>query len=135
MNVNVSRHQLDWFRRKARNTPNEIYAVLVGKQVTPDSVWICAFRYPTLVLSTPSGVHPDEAECAEMIVEAKADGQRVLGSIHSHPSYLPVMSPQDILSHIQNNDLISGIVEVTKRRTRVVFWRHDSSLPCELTYT
>lgn len=133
--VQISRGQLKWFRTKARSSPDEIYAVLVGRVITPTKVVVTRFHYPDINDSAKGFVDPNLESCAEIEEEAKSDGLRVLGSIHSHPDWLPIMSPNDIRSHVENKDLISGIVEVSKGRTRVVFWRHDSSLPCELTYT
>lgn len=135
MVVECNENQLNWFRRKARATPNEILALLVGRRVSPEKLVVTSFKYPLIKTSSPTSINPDYASYESVYEVAKLEGLKVLGSIHSHPNCLPVLSHADIRGHIKNNDLVSGIVEVTNRRTRVVFWRHDSSLPCELTYT
>lgn len=88
-----------------------------------------------MALSTPSFADPELNSYNAIISAAKETGQRVLGSIHSHVNWPPVMSPTDMRTHLDSKDIISGIVEVTSGRTRVVFWTADSALPCELLYT
>jgi proteasome lid subunit RPN8/RPN11 len=139
MEVRVHRNQLNWFRRKARKYyPNEIAAYLLGKRIHTGLVEVYRFVYPHLEISTP-GECKIAAEEAERFYEfAKEDGLVVLGTIHSHPNYLPVMSACDLQNHKACEDVISGIVEIPKPGNeaiaRVVFWRHNSSLPCKLKY-
>lgn len=135
MVVQISKGQLDHFRRKARSTPNEIYALLVGTTPHRNVVEVEKFVYPELVYSSPSGLECSGKVWAAIVEAAWAEKKLVVGSIHSHPNWAPVMSPNDLFYHKQAGDKISGIVEVTNRRTRVVFWQQHSPLPCTLKYT
>lgn len=134
MIVKVKKSQLDWFRAKARNTPNEIFAFLAGKQVTPHIVEIYKFFYPELAISNPSEVEAENKSCLKIESTIHDMGCHIVGDIHSHPNWPPIMSDTDHKGHITSGNRVSGIVEVTNRRTRVAFWRHDSSLHCKLEY-
>jgi proteasome lid subunit RPN8/RPN11 len=133
----LHRGQLDYFRAKARNSPNEIYVTLVGKQVSKSAVHILYFIHPKdsdYELSTPSAVTVSADFVANCEQDAKAEDLKVVGSIHTHPNWPPILSPTDHKNHIEAGDKISGIVEVTKGRTRVAFWQHGSALRCTIKY-
>jgi proteasome lid subunit RPN8/RPN11 len=135
--VRVHRGQLTYFRRKAKaKLPNEIMAILVGKHVSKSELEIHYFFYPKKYeVSTPSAVKIDAQTMEEFDQEAKQLGLKIVGSIHSHPYWPPILSPTDHSGHIEVGDKVSGIVEITRDgRTYVAFWRHDSSLRCELKY-
>lgn len=133
MVVKLHKSQLDYFRAKARNTPNEILAYLIGSATRKEVIVDC-FLYPVLTLSTPMALEID-ADSTGIIRElAAAQGLHVVGDIHSHPNDAPVMSATDYSDHKINGNRISGIVEVTNRRTRVVFWQDGSPLPCTHEY-
>jgi proteasome lid subunit RPN8/RPN11 len=119
---------------KARNSPNEIYALLIGSTPHRNIVEIEKFVYPPLVSSSPSGLECSGKVWASIVEAAWAEKKLVVGSIHSHPNWAPVMSPNDLFYHKQGKDKISGIIEATNRRTRVCFWHHASPVPCTLEY-
>lgn len=119
---------------KARNTGNEIYAVLVGHTPHRHVVQIETFSYPVMVSSTPSGCWCSEKSWQAIRDATKLQGLQIVGAIHSHPNWPPVMSPLDYKSHRVSADKITGIVEATNRRTRVFFWHDSSPLPCTLEY-
>ena len=135
MQVQVTKSHLDKFRRKCRASRTEMFALLVGKRLSSTKIIVTRFDYPLMFFSSPCYADPEKESYAQIFVKAKEDGLRVLGSIHSHLDWLPIMSPTDIRTHKASKDLISGIVEVTNGRTRVVFWQDNSCLPCDFTYT
>lgn len=134
MIVRLRKSQLDRFRLKARNSPNEIYAILIGTTPHRHIVEVEKFVYPPLVWSSPSGLECSGKEWAAVVEDAWAQNKLAVGSIHSHPNFAPVMSPHDLHYHRESADKISGIVEATNRRTRVFFWHDSSPLPCTLEY-
>lgn len=134
MIVKCRKPQIDYFRRKARSSGNEIMALLVGKLKRVGEVHITQFVYPALQSSTPSGVWVDDKDwCAER-TKAEAQGLQIIGTIHNHPNWAPVMSPADFVLHKSGGIIVTGIVEVTNGRTRVCFWQDGSPLPCTLAY-
>jgi proteasome lid subunit RPN8/RPN11 len=133
--VRIRKGQLDYFRKKAREaSPNEIYALLIGKNTSKWEVVVERVYYPVLDESTPSYVKANGVSIQNAEEEANREGFKIVGSIHSHPNWPPIMSPHDHKSHIEEGDRVSGIVEVTNGRTRVAFWRHDTSLRLDLEY-
>lgn len=134
MQVFVHRGQLQYFRAKARkHYPNEIQAILVGTK-RGNSVEVAYFAYPQYEVSNKSEVTADVHSLQEIHDDAAAEGLTVVGSIHTHPDWPPIMSPTDYKGHVDDGDAVSGIVEVTNGKTRVVFWQHDKALRCDLKY-
>lgn len=133
MEIFLKKAQLDYFRKKSLNSPNEQLAFLIGRQ-TAKGVEITRFVYPKLVDSTPVYVESDSDSDNKIRDEAAARGLRIVGSIHSHPNCPPVMSAFDYSGHLQDGDVVSGIVSVMNRKTQVCFWSAHSALPCEFTY-
>ena len=133
MKVSIRKNQLDYFRKKARATPLEIYACLVGKMVG-STVKVVRVEYPELALQTPVSVAPTAVGYNDIRDRALEEDLRVVGTLHSHPNYLPVLSKDDFAGHLQDGDLVTGIVEVTNRKTRVAFWCVGSPLPCEIEH-
>lgn len=133
MVVRLHKNHLDLFRRKARDSKNEIYAFLVGRAVGKN-VNVSYFAYPAIEASAPAWVKVDPQTSFEIAEDAVSEGLRVVGTIHSHPNCLPIMSATDLRGHIQDSEIVSGIVEVTNRRTRVAFWTHNTPLTCDLEY-
>ncbi len=148
MRINVSKPIIDYFRRRARASKKEIFAILFGKVVSADEVDIFYFFFfyfyiyhyfisITHTSLTPRPVHPpppphDSAMAIEMAEDAKLV---MLGTIHSHPGVPCYMSGQDQLGHIEEGSIVSGIVEVMGGRTRVAFWEAKSPVPCQVNYT
>jgi proteasome lid subunit RPN8/RPN11 len=133
MNVFLKKSQLDYFRQKSRNSPNEQFAFLVG-DVTKNGVEIAHFWYPRLAVSTPTQVTTEEEDDRTIAERASDEGLSVVGSIHSHPDCPPIMSETDFTGHISGGDWVTGIVSVNQRKTYVCFWSAHSALPCEFTY-
>jgi proteasome lid subunit RPN8/RPN11 len=136
MVVRLRKGQLAYFRRKARSHyPNEIFAVLLGKQIHKGLIEVTQFAYPALVVSTPSEVEADTDSMQEIFDEAKTEGIVHLGDIHSHPNYPPVMSSTDHKYHRYCENKISAILEVPEKgHTRLVVWRDHTPLPCKIEY-
>lgn len=132
--VRAKRSQLASFRARARRTPKEIHAYLVGKVVSPKLVVITRFVYPVLEESTPAGVRPDYGSWKKIKEEAEAQGLLIVGDIHSHPNWWPVLSPTDHEKHIVEGNRLSGVCAVMNNRTKVYFWVAESSLPCKINY-
>lgn len=134
MIVRLHKSQLDYARRKARSTPNEIYGLLFGHLVNAQCAEIHKITYPKLDTSTPNGVDINPASLEEHIEDAAEDGHKLIGGIHSHPNYIPVMSKTDHCNHKEWEDTLSGIISIINRKTTVCFWTADSSLPAEIKY-
>lgn len=135
MTVSVRKGQLDYFRKKCKANPTEIMAMLLGFRHSADYAEVVQFVYPDLEISTRSEtlVSGDEVDRVDELAELL--GLEVLGSAHSHPDYLPILSPTDHRLFKDFGDLIVGVCEVPKTgRTRVVFWTRNTSLPCDLVY-
>jgi proteasome lid subunit RPN8/RPN11 len=134
MVVLIHQGQLNYFRRKCLNSPNEQLAYLVGNS-SDGVVTVAMFVYPKILRATPSTVEACGQHYKQIAESAKANKASIVGSIHSHPNSFPIMSQTDYEGHIQDREVVSGIVEVTKdRKTRVAFWSAHSALPCELHY-
>lgn len=134
MIVAIRRGPLNYFRRKARATPNEIMAILIGKNVGGQRVEIYQLAYPELKVSTPMEVEAEEWSVDDIFAAAEADGLWVVGSIHTHPGGPQYMSRFDLKSHIECEDKVSGICEVRNRRTHVAFWIDSKPIPCKIEY-
>jgi len=132
--VLVDKGQLSYFRRKARQSRNEIMALLVGKQESSNLILVYRFEYPELVVSTPIEVKSDTQSTSDIEQRAKDEGLSVVGSIHSHPNAPIYMSQQDLRSHRVHRDKISGICEVTPKRTFIAFWQDKNPVPCDWDY-
>lgn len=133
MTVFLRRGQLNWFRKKARNSPNEVFAYLVGRVINASAVEVHYFAYPTIDFASPGEIHTNHQSDQDIYAEAEAEGLRVCGSIHSHPNWCPVMSGTDYEGFAAGERVV-GIVEVAGRKTRVVFWSQGTPLPCAVKY-
>lgn len=137
MNVVIRKGQLDYFRRKARRNPNEIMAVLIGLTIPTEPLVtvIARIEYPELKISTPSEVEISEDVLDAVHARAVSEGLGIVGFIHSHPDWMPVLSHTDYTQFDDNGCVLVGICEVQQQcRTRVVFWTKGSSLPCNVVY-
>ena len=134
MIVYFYKNQLDYFRRKARSTNNEIYACLVGKHCGGSSTTVYSIEYPPLELSAPSIVKTDPQGLEEIESDAMSQGLSIVGNIHSHPNAVTRLSPHDHKHLFVDKEKIVGVVGIVGRRTFVDFWRQDSSLPCTVEY-
>ena len=132
MTVHIAKSQLDYFRTRARKSRVEIYALLFGDIISDHEVRVVYFDYTKIEQATDRSVTPDATDGNEAIQMASEAGFSLLGSIHSHPGSPAYMSPCDLKSHIEDGDLVSGIVEVCGGRTRVAFWTAHSSVPCDV---
>lgn len=131
----IKKAQLDYFRAKARSTPNEIYACLVGKHIGGASTSVYYIAYPKLELSAPCIVRADVQDLEQIESDAASDGLSIVGNIHSHPNYVTELSPHDHKNLFYGKEKIVGVVGIVGRRTFVTFWQSESSLPCKVEYT
>jgi len=133
--VRLKKGALDHFRKLARNSPNELMALLIGEVVSDKLTVIDSFEYPTeYAESTPSRVVWYQSEQERVQKKAEARGRRVVGFIHSHPQWDAVMSPSDAVVVLYYGYRVCGIVSTQSRKTRTRFWVTDSALPCEIKY-
>lgn len=134
MIVYLYESQLNYFRRKARSTTNEIYACLVGKHCGGNSTTVYSIEYPKLELTTPMIVKADCDALQQIELDAEHQGLAIVGNIHSHPNFTTELSAHDHKHLFSGKEKIVGVVGVVGRRTFVTFWRPDSSLPCKIEY-
>lgn len=133
--VIISKHALDYFRRKARDCPYEVQAYLIGEVRYPNQFVITSIEHAReYEVQTKDCVQPTGAEFARVKALAEEQGRRIVGDLHSHPNWDAVMSPQDHKACLEDGLQICGIVSTNKRRTRVRFWQANSSLPCGIKY-
>ena len=134
MIVKLERGKLNYFRKKARNSSVEEYCFLLGKRISPNLIEVYDFFYPKFEIQNATTIVVDDDNYAFVEQCAKKDGNIVLGSLHSHLNYSPVMSKTDQTSHKDNNDKVSGIVSVVGRKTFFEFWELNSSLPVKVKF-
>jgi proteasome lid subunit RPN8/RPN11 len=134
--VHVSKAALDYFRQKARSSPNEIQAYLVGDvYYNPHHIHVTSIEHAReYEIQTPCNVQPTGEEYDRVRKLAVSQGHRIVGDIHSHPNWDPIMSPPDYQSAIEDGCHVCAIVGVRKKRTKVLFWLMGSALPCEVVY-
>lgn len=132
--IYIKHGQLSYFRAKARNTPNEIYACLIGKHIGGASSSIYYIAYPKLDLSKPCIVVADLQDIEQIDSDAASQGLSVVGNIHSHPDFVTELSPHDHKTLFIGKEKIVGVVGIVQRRTFVTFWQRESSLPCKVEY-
>lgn len=133
--VRVSKNKLDYFRRKARATNLEIQAYLVGKVVSPELTVIEDFAYTkNYAAQSVNDVCWFAKEYNEVKAEAEERGLTVIGDIHSHPNWFPVLSECDYKNHLTEGQRVTGICSTMKGKTKVYFWLAETSLPCKIEY-
>lgn len=134
--VRVSKGALDYFRKLARQSaPYEIQAYLVGKVVSVDIVEITSFAYTKKYAIQAENCVAWYAEDFNKLKEkVESEGYRIIGEIHSHPSWDAVMSPTDYDANVTAQLVICGICSINNNRTRVRFWTPTSALPCKIVY-
>jgi proteasome lid subunit RPN8/RPN11 len=134
--IRVDKHQLEYFKRVARkNDPKEILAFLIGKVVSPTLTVVEQFIYIQHYLKQTSEALEwsyDEYERAAKIATEK--GLSIVGSIHSHPNYWPILSETDHKDHIVTQNRITGIYAFMGKKGKVCFWVVDSALPLKVQY-
>ena len=133
--VRIKKTQLDYFRALARENPKEIQALLVGTVVNPDLIVVSRIVYPKeYACQTTGSVAWLIAEYDKVAADAAKDDLRIVGTIHSHPNWDAVLSPDDHKGHISEGHRVSGICSIMGRKTRVRFWLAESALPCRIEY-
>jgi proteasome lid subunit RPN8/RPN11 len=133
--VKVSKNQLNYFRKLARNSDKEIEAYLVGEVVSPELTVVKRIVYTKKYLEqTPGGVCWRVEDIQALKVTAEEQGFSVIGSIHSHPNYWPIVSGLDHTSHVQEQMRVMGVCATMNRKTMVCFWVTESCLPCKIIY-
>lgn len=133
--IKVPRGAEAYFRKLARDSKNETLAYLIGVVKSPTLVVVDAFRYPDeFKEQTPCGVQATNVAEERIQAWATERKQMIVGTIHSHPNWDAVLSPDDHKGHIEQCHRISGVCAVKERRTRVRYWVAESSLACEVQY-
>jgi proteasome lid subunit RPN8/RPN11 len=133
--VRLKKGALDHFRKLARNSPNELMALLIGEVVNAKLTIVDSFEYAKeYAESSPSRVVWYQSELERVQKKAEARGRRVVGFIHSHPQWDAVMSLADSEVVMHYGYRICGIVSTHGRKTRTRFWVTDSCLPSEIKY-
>jgi len=103
--------------------------------INPDLIVIHRLVYPKKYAEqTYSSVAWLAEEYDKIAAEATRDGLRIVGTIHSHPEWDAVLSPDDHKGHVSEGYRISGICSTQGRKTRVRFWLAESALPARIEY-
>ena len=134
MIVRLKKHHLQYFRNKARQTPNEIYAFLIGTRISPTLIQIERFRYPKLTMSTPALVVADVDSEVEIEDIAKLNNYTIVGSLHSHPNYITPMSDCDLSTLKNSSHTVSGVLGIIGDKTFITFWCRDTPLPATIQF-
>jgi proteasome lid subunit RPN8/RPN11 len=125
-----------YFRRKARQCyPNEILAYLIGRQVNRGLIEVHYLYHPKLEHSSSIALKEADGEGYKAEQFAKDKSLVVVGDVHTHPDWPPVMSETDHHDHKLCLNKISAILSVPhKGRTHLVIWRDGTPLPCKIEY-
>lgn len=134
--VRVSKGQLDYFRRLARQSPLEIQAYLIGEVVSPTLTVVDSFEYTKKYGTQTTGeVCWFTSEYERVAKKAEERGKRIVGDIHSHPGRACILSDADYSACITAGHRIAGICSVRPDGgTTVAFWVTDCALTCEVVY-
>jgi proteasome lid subunit RPN8/RPN11 len=130
--VRINKHALNYFRKKAKDAqPKEIQAFLIGRVISPELTIVDEVHYTKEYAEQSSSTVRWWMNDYEIVKKgAEERGLRVVGDLHSHPNWLPIMSSTDYRSHIEEGFRICGICSVIGRKTKVFFWTSESALPC-----
>jgi len=132
--VRVPKKKLQYFRIKAKKSPVEVFAVLVGLRLSVNLLEVYEIKYPKIDKATKDEVFVEFGAFSEIYTVAEADGYKVLGSIHSHLEWTNELSEFDLKNHVKNEDIITGVCSVIGRKTFINFWTRNSPLPCKIEY-
>lgn len=132
--VRLKKTQLNYFRKLARDSKKEILALLIGEVISPELTRVDYFWYPEYAKQTTTCVQADAESFAHLKTKAESKNLRVIGTIHSHGDWVPIMSASDHYGHVADGDRISGIVGTQGRKTRAYFWVAESALPVKIEY-
>jgi len=134
--IRVKLGQMNYFRARARSAaPLEIQAYLIGVVTSPELTIVRAFAYARQYEKQETGtVSWTNEEFERVKKSAEKGGMVVVGDIHSHPNYWPVLSPHDHAMHIVAQHRVSGVYAFMERKSTVCFWSHDSALPMGIEY-
>lgn len=134
MIIRLKKHHLSYFKAKAKGCPNEIYAALLGKRISPHIIEVEKFFYPKLTVSKPGELFVDKKSFNQICFIAKEKGLKLIADLHSHPEYIPILSYRDFQDLKEGTCVISGIVGILGKKVFVNFWEKGSSLPCRIEY-
>jgi proteasome lid subunit RPN8/RPN11 len=133
--VKVAKSKLDYFRRLARNTDLEIEAYLIGEVISPELTVIDEIAYTKKYMcQTTENVQWYQEDVDKVRAKAEERGKKLIGTIHSHPNYWPIVSGTDHKAHVTEQFRIIGVCATMNRKTKVCFWITESCLPCEIIY-
>ncbi len=133
--IKIKRGAEAYFRKQALHSSTEEMAYLIGEVVSPTLVRVDYWRYPDEFKIKDRG-HVQATQPAEDRIKGWAETHKrmIVGTVHSHPDWEAVLSPDDHRGHIEQCHRISGVCAVRNNRTRVLYWVAESSLPCEVEY-
>ena len=135
--IKCKRSDLSYFRRLALDNSKEIEAYLIGTE-SENVATIIEFIYPkNYKTQTPNVAEWSQEDVDYADKRAKELNKKIIGSIHTHINFPPVMSPTDYKESKKCGYNILGICGTTpkERKTVVYFWTLDSGLPCRIVYT
>ncbi len=134
--IRVRKSQLAYFGRYAHAAaPLEVSAYLVGVAVSPELTVVNYFAYTRKYhRQGPEDIEWTDAEFKRVKRLGEKRGLAVLGDIHSHPDYWPVLSPTDHSNHITAQHRDSAVFAWIGRKSVACFWTADSALPLQIEY-
>ena len=134
--IKLKRADLAYFRRLALDSDNEIEAYCIGTE-SENVTTIKEFIYPkNYKIQKPNAAEWSQEDVDYAVKRAKELNKKIIGSIHTHINYPPVISPTDYRESKKCGYKILGICSTTPkdRKTVVYFWTLDSGLPCKIQY-
>jgi len=135
--IRLKKADLAYFRRLALDSEKEIEAYLLGSEPSTNSFKVDEFLYPKeYAIQKTNCAQWSDDDVDEANKRAKQLNKKIIGSIHSHPSYHPIMSPTDYKEHKKVGHRVLGICGTNPkdRKTVPYFWIADSALPCKIVY-
>lgn len=138
MIVRLYKKHLDYFRRKSLHNPVEQFAFLLGSEYDGAIVEADRFYYPKFKSASSMSICEDYKEYEDAYKKAELFATRknldIVGFIHSHIDWPPIMSAPDFRTLKQDDYVVCGIVSCRQGKTEVMFWNEYSPLVCKLEY-
>ena len=110
-------------------------AYLIGEVVSPTLTVVKRFVYTKDYFEqTPTSISWSVDEYDRVKKEAEEEGLVIVGSLHSHPNFFPVLSSTDCKTHVTEQVRVSGVYGFIGKKGMVCFWVSESFQPLKKEY-